>query len=121
MKILISALGKESKDLLDSRFGRCDYFQVFNTETNEYKVLENEGVKSSQGAGIAASQQVIDEGVDVVITGKLGPNAFNILNDANLELYSCSEISIEDAIKSYKEGKLEVLSKSGPSRGGMKR
>jgi len=55
MKIAISASGKTNESLLDIRFGRCEYFQIFDTQSGEVKILENEGQNASGGAGIASS------------------------------------------------------------------
>ena len=54
MKIGISVKGKNNDSLLDKRFGRCEYFQIHDTDTGEIKVLENEAKLASSGAGIAA-------------------------------------------------------------------
>ena len=54
MKIGISVKGKNKDSLLDKRFGRCEYFQIHDTDTGEIKVLENEAKLASSGAGIAA-------------------------------------------------------------------
>ena len=35
MKIVISSNGKTSESLLDKRFGRCEYFQIHDTESKE--------------------------------------------------------------------------------------
>lgn len=120
MKILVSSNGEEPTDLLDSRFGRCDYFQIFDTEKEEYKVLENRGNTSPQGAGVAASQQAIDEEVDVIITGKLGPNAFNLINNSSIKMYSADEVTVEEVIRLFQEGKLQEVKKSAPAHHGMR-
>ncbi|MBW9150730.1 hypothetical protein KTC97_01625 [Clostridium estertheticum] len=43
MKIVISSNGKTNENLLDKRFGRCEYFQIHDTESGEVKVSENKG------------------------------------------------------------------------------
>jgi len=55
MKIAISSTGKTTENLLDMRFGRCEYFQIHDTESGEVKVIENKGQSTSGGAGIVAS------------------------------------------------------------------
>lgn len=107
MKIAISATGKTNKDLLDMRFGRCEYFQIHDTESKEVKVLENEGQNSSGGAGIAASNQLIDEKIDVIITGNLGPNAFELIEKAGIKAYKCGNININSVLDKYNNGELE--------------
>ncbi|CDF57867.1 NifB/NifX family molybdenum-iron cluster-binding protein [Thermobrachium celere] len=119
MRVVISATGKDINDLMDVRFGRCRYFQIHDTEAGEFRVLENEGQKSGGGAGIAAAQQIIDEGVDVVITGSLGPNAFDLINKAGIKAYKCNEMRIKEVIDKFKNGELEEINMAGPAHHGM--
>lgn len=120
MKVLISAVGKEKTDDFDLRFGRGEFFQIIDTEAGDIKVLENQGKKSDHGAGIGASQQVIDENIDVLITGHLGPNAFEILEDSNIELFSAKGGTVEEVLEKFKSGKLEKIEKAGKSHKNLK-
>lgn len=119
MKIAISSTGKTMENLLDMRFGRCEYFQIYDTESKEVKILENEGQNASGGAGIIASNQLVDEKVDVIITGNFGPNAFEIIEKAGVKAYKCESISITSVIEKYNKGELEQISMSGPAHHGM--
>ncbi|WP_434297128.1 NifB/NifX family molybdenum-iron cluster-binding protein [Clostridium sporogenes] len=119
MKIAISSTGKTMENLLDMRFGRCEYFQIHDTESKEVKILENEGRNASGGAGIVASNQLVDEKVDVIITGNFGPNAFEIIEKAGVKAYKCESISITSVIEKYNKGELEQISMSGPAHHGM--
>ncbi|MFD3156658.1 NifB/NifX family molybdenum-iron cluster-binding protein [Haloimpatiens sp. FM7330] len=119
MKILMSAQGKNKSDLLDTWFGRCPYFQIYDNESKKIKVLENEGVTASQGAGIAAAQQVVNEKVEVVISGSIGPNAFRILDGANIKMIKAEEEKIEQIIKDYEDGKLTQVQNPGKAHQGM--
>ncbi|EJE7235934.1 NifB/NifX family molybdenum-iron cluster-binding protein [Clostridium botulinum] len=115
MKIAISATGKTMENLLDMRFGRCEYFQIHDTESKEVKILENEGQNAGGGAGIVASNQLVDEKIDVIITGNFGPNAFEIIEKAGVKAYKCESISITSVIEKYNKGELEQISMSGPA------
>lgn len=119
MKIAISSTGITMENLLDMRFGRCEYFQIHDTESKEVKILENEGQNASGGAGIVASNQLVDEKVDVIITGNFGPNAFEIIEKAGVKAYKCESISITSVIEKYNKGELEQISMSGPAHHGM--
>ncbi|NEZ46698.1 diguanylate cyclase [Clostridium niameyense] len=119
MKIAISSKGKSMEDLLDLRFGRCEYFQIHDMDNDELKVVKNEGAMSGGGAGIVAAQQLIDEKVDVIITGKLGPNAFKLVDAANIKAYSCEGISIKSVLEKYKNKELSKLDTAGPEHNGM--
>ncbi|CAH2212271.1 NifB/NifX family molybdenum-iron cluster-binding protein [Tepidibacter aestuarii] len=119
MNIAVSAF-KENKDSsLDKRFGRCEWFQIYNQEKELIKAVKNEGQISGSGAGVAAAQQIIDEGIDVVITGNLGPNAFKILKKANIKAYKCSDISVEEAVNMLNKGELEEIEAAGKAHHGM--
>ena len=120
MKIAVSSFGADRKEKMDPRFGRCEYFQIYDTESREYTVVENAAKDSPQGAGIAASQDIIDRGVDVLVTGKLGPNAYELLNESDIRLYTSESISVEDVISMYIDGKLVVISSPGVGHAGLK-
>ncbi|MFA6939720.1 MAG: NifB/NifX family molybdenum-iron cluster-binding protein [Clostridiaceae bacterium] len=115
MKIAISASGKSNESLLDIRFGRCEYFQIHDTQSGEVKILENKGQNASGGAGIASSNQLIDEKVDIIITGNLGPNAFELIEKAEIKPYKCGSLAIRDVLQKYNNGELEEIKISGPS------
>lgn len=121
MKIGISATGKNKDSLLDERFGRCEYFQIYNTTSGEIKVIENKAKSVSGGAGIAASNQLIDEKVDVIITGSLGPNAFDLIEKEGIKAYKCESIAISSVLKKYNNGELQEINMPGSAyHGGNK-
>ncbi|MDK2829419.1 NifB/NifX family molybdenum-iron cluster-binding protein [Clostridium butyricum] len=119
MKIAISAKGKITDDSFDTRFGRCEYFQIYDTEVKATKIVNNKGIEASGGAGIAAANLLIDESVDVVITGSLGPNAFEIIENAEIKAYKCDSTSIAVAIDKYNNNELEEIIISGKAHHGM--
>ncbi|NLP46413.1 MAG: diguanylate cyclase [Epulopiscium sp.] len=118
MKIAISTTGKNSDSVLDMRFGRCEYFQIYDTKAGKIIILENKGRLSSGGAGIAASNQLIDEKVDVIITGNLGPNAFELIAAEGIKAYKCKSIAINSVLEKYNNGELEEITISGPAHHG---
>ncbi|MGI6448770.1 MAG: NifB/NifX family molybdenum-iron cluster-binding protein [Desulfitobacteriia bacterium] len=119
MKIAITSMGQELTAGHDPRFGRCAYFLIYDTEEDTYKAVENKGQLAGGGAGIAAAQQMTDEGVQVVLTGNLGPNAYNLIKASGIKAYQCKVASCQDALALYKAGKLLEISQAGPSHAGM--
>lgn len=121
MKICVSSTGKDLNAGVDQRFGRCQYFLIVDTETMNVKTISNESALSSGGAGIQAAQIVTKEGVDTVITGNIGPNAFQILQAAGIKVFTGAEGTIEDAIERYKKGNLrETGSANVESHSGLR-
>lgn len=118
MKIAISSDGDTVESRIDQRFGRCKYFVIVDTGSREKTdAIENQGAAQGHGAGIRAAQQLGELGVKAVITGQLGPNATNVLNQLGIKAYHASG-NIKDAIDDFTENKLEEVSEvSAPHSG----
>jgi len=108
MKIAISAAGSRPDSPMDARFGRAGYFQIFDTDTGEYEVLDNiGGMEAMQGAGIQAGELVAGNGVSVLITGHCGPKAFKVLSGAGIKVMLCGGGTVEKALEKYMSGSLK--------------
>lgn len=119
MKIALTCTGKEMDDKLDLRFGRCSYFVICDSSKGFSHTLENKGQSSGGGAGIAAAQQIIDEDVEVVISGSMGPNAYNLMLSSGIKVYSSKELPCERVLELFNKGELEEITQAGPSHMGM--
>lgn len=120
MKIAISAQNESKEAALDPRFGRCACFAVYDSEQDNWRFMANEGVKAGGGAGLAAAQQIIDSGITAVITGNMGPNAFDVLNGEEIHFYQCTQGSVTDAVKNFNEKKLNEITAAGPAHAGTR-
>jgi len=87
MKIIITATQPELDAPVDRRFGRGAYFVVVDGDTLEWQAHENDGVQASGGAGSQAAQFVARQGVEAVISGDFGPNAFIALAASDVKMY----------------------------------
>lgn len=116
MKMCISASSGNLDANVDSRFGRCPYFVIVDSETMEFKVISNESTNAAHGAGIQAAQTVANMGVKVVITGNVGPNAFNVLSATGIKIVTGASGSIKESVEKYKKGQLKET--ENPTVGG---
>ena len=66
-------------------------------------------MESVQGAGIQAAQNILRYDVEVLITGHCGPKAFDVLNHANVRIFSVDECSVKEAINKYKYDRANKL------------
>ena len=58
MKIAITTSGDSLDAAVDPRFGRAKAFILYDTETDEWSVLDNaQNLNAAQGAGIQAAQR----------------------------------------------------------------
>ena len=113
MKICITSEGKTLDSKVDSRFGRCQNFIFFDTDTEKFEAQENSNAQFQGGAGIQSAQLVSSKGTKAVLTGNVGPNAFETLSKAGIEIYTNVSGTVEEAIEKYKKGEFKVV--SGPS------
>jgi predicted Fe-Mo cluster-binding NifX family protein len=115
MKIAVSATGPALEADIDPRFGRCQYFIIVNPDTMEFETIENSGASGSSGVGIATAQTITGKGVEVVLTGNCGPNAYQVLLAAGIKVFTGLSGKVQDAIERYKSGKIEASSQHNVS------
>ena len=110
MKIAISATGPSLDAEVDPRFGRCQYFIIVDPDTMQFEALENSSAMAAGGAGISTGQMIASKGVQVVLTGNCGPNAYQVLSAAGLQVITGVSGKIRDAIQTYKSGQFQAIS-----------
>ncbi|MDY1590705.1 MAG: NifB/NifX family molybdenum-iron cluster-binding protein [Methanofastidiosum sp.] len=104
MKIAIPSSGTELSSQVDQRFGRCNYFLIVDVETNNFEVYPNSAASASNGAGIKAAKNLVKKGIKVIISGNIGPNAFQILQAEGIEVVQEFKGTVNEAVKNFKEG-----------------
>lgn len=119
MKVCVSSTGSNLESSLDQRFGRASAFIIFDTETTDFQVIDNQAAAASGGAGITSAQAVVDKGISAVITGNVGPNAMNVLKTAEIEIFRGLPVSVKENIEKFKNGLLEKMDTAVPQHFGM--
>ena len=110
MRIAISATGTDLAAQVDPRFGRCQYFIIVDLETMQFEALENTNMMAGGGAGIATAQMIANKGVQVVLTGNCGPNAYQTLSAAGVQVISGVSGTVQEAIEGFKAGQFQATS-----------
>ena len=122
MKLCISSTGSGLESTVDPRFGRCRYFLLVDTETMNVETLENPAFIAGGGAGIQAAQLVVNKGAKVVLTGDVGPNAFQALQAGGVKIVTGAQGSVKDVIERFNKGELGYAgAPSVKSHAGMRR
>jgi len=120
MKIAVTASTRELSSPVDPRFGRCAYFLFVDSETMQFEAVENTNVAAASGAGIQSAQLVANQGANVLLTGSCGPNAFQTLQAAGVEVIVGVTGTVQEAVQQYKSGKLQPTAQPNvPSHFGM--
>ena len=104
MKICVTSEGKELDSQVDPRFGRCRYFLLIDTDTQSVEAVENPNREGMGGVGIQAGQLVAECGVKAVLTGNVGPNAFQTLQAAGIDVITGVSGKVNEALDKYKKG-----------------
>lgn len=120
MKICVTSAGKSNESSLDPRFGRCAYFIIADSKTGEYTAISNESGAASAGAGISSGQIMVENKIEALITGNVGPNAMSVLKAANMAVYKGVSDTVKRNIEKLNNGELEQITQTVPSHFGMK-
>jgi len=110
MKIAISATGPSLDDEVEPRFGRCPYFIIADPDTMQFEALENSSAMAAGGAGISTGQMIASKGAQIVLTGNCGPNAFQVLSAAGIQVITGVSGKVREAIEGYKSGRFQAIS-----------
>ena len=116
MKICVTSTGNSLEAQIDPRFGRCSYFVIVDSETMQFEAVPNMAASASGGAGIQAAQTVANKGVKLLITGNVGPKAFQALASAGIEIATGAFGTVREAVEKYKRG--ELSNTGAPTVGG---
>lgn len=128
MKIAFTSTSNSIGAKLSPVFGRCPFFVIVETQDEEIKdtqTIRNPAENQRGGAGIAAAQTVGDQKVDVLISGNVGPRAFDVLNQLGIQLYKGISDTLEANLEKFFDNELEKIKspgamgrgKGGPGRG----
>jgi predicted Fe-Mo cluster-binding NifX family protein len=109
MKLGVPATAGGFDAQVDPRFGRSRYFVLVDADTMAFETIPNEAFTAPGGAGIQAAQAMINKGVDVVISGNIGPNAVQVLSAAGVKIATGASGTVKDAVEQYKSGKLTEM------------
>ena len=110
MKIAISAAGNNLGARVDGRFGRCSWFLFVDVESMQYEAEENRNADAVSGAGTACAQLVLEKEIDAVISGKVGPNAYEALKQGGVKIFiTPQDMSVKDAIDKYRKNELNQM------------
>ncbi|SMO34842.1 Predicted Fe-Mo cluster-binding protein, NifX family [Saccharicrinis carchari] len=104
MKTVITSSGDSLSSLFDMRFGRAEYFCIYDSKTGESKFLKNENKDNSSGAGVKVAERMIELGITQVVSGDFGPKAKNLLDKFNIQMVILQNagLSIDDIVQKMK-------------------
>ncbi len=116
MKICVTATANSLDAQIDPRFGRCSHLVIVDPETLQFEAIQNMASGALGGAGIQAAQAIANKGVRLLITGNVGPKAFQALSAAGIEILTGPFGTVREAVEKFKRGELKKT--GAPTVGG---
>jgi len=101
MIIAISADGDE----VSMHFGRCEKYILYDLE--DKKIVSKTEIKNPGHQPFFLPKFLAEKGVNILITGGIGPRAINTFKEFNIKIISNVEGKVENVIKNYLEGKIK--------------
>ncbi len=100
-KICITAKDKTWEAEVDPRFGRAAYFLLLDPIKMQLEAVKNPYQDISQGAGIQSAQLLAGKGVQILLTGQVGPNADQTLRSAGIQTISVVSGTVRDVFQNF--------------------
>jgi predicted Fe-Mo cluster-binding NifX family protein len=109
-RIAVTSEGPSLDDQIDPRFGRAAGFVVVDLESMETQYIDNgRSQVMAQGAGIQAAELIARAGVNWLLTGYVGPKAFQALAAAGIKVAQNLEgLTVRAAVERFKNGQIEM-------------
>ncbi len=109
-KIAISCDEPSLDAQVDPRFGRAAGFLIVDPETMTFTYQENGQAQAmARGAGIQAAETVIRAGATAVLTGYVGPKAFQALAAGKVRIIQdLANMTVRQAVERYKTGDITI-------------
>ena len=112
MKVAVSAIGTDLDAPVDIRFGRCQYFIIVDSDTLEFEAIKNPNIGLMSRAGIQSGKMMADRGVQAILTGEIGPNAFQMLSAAGIQVITGVNGTVREAIHKLNSDQLQPVSRA---------
>jgi predicted DNA-binding protein (UPF0251 family)/predicted Fe-Mo cluster-binding NifX family protein len=121
-KIAISSEGPGLASRVDPRFGRAAGFVMVDPETGQDDYLDNGAAQAmGQGAGIQAAESVVGAGAKVVLTGFVGPKAFQALDAGGVAVVQDLDgLTVAEALERYRSGQAKPAQAPNRQPGGRR-
>ena len=88
MKIVITAEDNRMGSEVHQRFGTTPWLLLVDTRAGKVKAVPNDPDGPSREPGVRTACRVVALGANAVMTGACGPEAYRILRDADILVYS---------------------------------
>jgi len=113
-KIAVTCEENSLDSQVDPRFGRAAGFLIVDPDTLKFEYIDNGSTQvMAQGAGIQAAENIAKSGAKILLTGFVGPKAFQGLEAAGIKIGQNLESgTVRQAIEKFKAGDVDFATSS---------
>ncbi|MCI1682765.1 MAG: hypothetical protein LKI39_09435 [Bacteroides sp.] len=91
MKVAITSTGNTIGDKVDARFGRCNYFAIYDTESQETEFINNPYKEVDEGAGPGCVRLIASFEVKKAVAGEFGMKIKSLMNETGIQMITMKE------------------------------
>ena len=116
MKVVIAANSPTLDSTVAKRFGHAPYYLMVNTATMQMQVIENNDQHDEtdnhdpHDETHAIIPHMAGQGVEIFITGNIGPHAFELVQSLKRKVALARRMSAGEALARLQRGELDILS-----------
>lgn len=104
-RIVITSDSKSANGFVSSTFERCRYFLIYDLATKKFKAVTNPYF-NEVSPGAEAARFIANRAEEAVITGNIGPVAYQTLENFNIQVYLVHKTTVGDAVRLFLAGGL---------------
>ncbi len=104
-RIVVTSDSKDADGVVSSTFESCRYFLIYDLATKRFKAVVNPYF-NQENSGAKAARFIANRAEEAVITGNIGPVAYQSLDNFNIHVYLVHKTSARDAVRLFLEGGL---------------
>ena len=98
MRIAISSIEDNENSKISEISGRSPFYLIFE-DKKLVKKIKNPFKFGGGGAGFSIAQMLANENVDVVVSGKIGPNMENALKEKGIKIKEEKDKTVKEIIE----------------------
>ena len=86
MIVAITSTGNTLESNLDSHFGRCSFFVIYDSVNHAVEFIANPNKEKIEGAGSSSVQLIAAKGAEKVVSGEFGSKVKSIFDSLKIQL-----------------------------------
>ncbi|MBC8366007.1 hypothetical protein H8E52_01215 [bacterium] len=103
MKIAVACEGSLPEDSISMVMARCASFQILDTESGNLESKPNLLKDGEHGTGVKVAQWLLEEGVTLVVSGKVGPQAQKVFDEAGMKTLALKDGRASDILSKLRK------------------